>query len=205
MPSYILHSQEVITDFTFNPTITIKYHQSQISSQALGTKSQISVLDTISLPFLDDFSKDNIYPDASLWLDSNAFINRDYPITPPTLGVATLDGASKTGCPYDTIITGAGSYPADTLTSKPINLSSLPSDSSVVLSFFWQAKGRGNDPENSDSLILQFRNPSDSNNTTAWRNIWYKNGYNPSSSDTTFRLVMIPRSEERRVGKECRL
>jgi hypothetical protein len=81
--------------------------------------------------------------------------------------------------------TGA-SKSADTLTSKPINLFLLPSDS-VYLSFFWQAEGRGNDPEHDDSLVLEFFNPT----MHTWDTVWHKNGYNPTPSDTAFRLVMI--------------
>ena len=123
----------MLTDLTINPIIAEKYYETQNSN----LKIIPATLDTIDLPFFDDFSKDNIYPDAGLWLDSNVFINRDYPIAPPTLGVATFDGVSKSGCPYDTTLTNSGaSLPADTLTSKPINL--FLSDS-VYLTFFWQA------------------------------------------------------------------
>ena len=179
-------SQEVLTDLTINQALSIKYHERKIAN--LLSKQPLYPHDTLPLPFLDDFSKDGIYPDASLWLDSNVFINRDYPIAPPTLGVATFDGVSKSGCPYDTNLTNATiSKPADTLTSKPINLSLLPLDS-VYLTFFWQAKGKGNTPENNDTLLLDFFNPT----TNTWKNIWYKNGYNPSGTDTIFRLVSLP-------------
>lgn len=195
LPSAFCHSQqvsvppgEVLLDFTTNPVLVKKYQE--IKNSAL--KINPTILDTVSLPFLDDFSKESIYPDALLWLDSNVFINRDYPIAPPTLGVATFDGVSKTGLPYDTAIVSTLSYPADTLTSKPINLA-LPVSDSVYLSFYWQAKGRANGhPETNDSLVLQFKNPTDTNKFTAWRNVWARNGYNPTLSDTLFRLVMIP-------------
>lgn len=178
-----LFSQEVLTDLTTNPAIIKKYSERHFSN----AKFKFITPDTIALPFLDDFSKEDIYPDASLWLDSNVFINRDYPIQPPTLGAATFDGVSKTGCPYDTTAGSTISAAADKLTSKPINLALLPSDS-VYLSFYWQAEGRGNDPESSDTLLLDFRNPI----TQVWTNVWYKKGYNPSPSDTSFRLVTIP-------------
>ncbi|MBI4930135.1 MAG: T9SS type A sorting domain-containing protein [Bacteroidetes bacterium] len=193
---FIIHhsfcfSQEVLMDLTTNPVVVKKYNEVRNSTLRINPVK----LDTVSLPFLDDFSKDDIYPDAFLWLDSNVFINRDYPIAPPTLGVATFDGVSKSGCPYDTLASANSSESADTLTSKPINLSSLPPDSSVIFSFFWQASsflyGRGNDPENSDTLLLQFKNPllADS---IAWKTVWYKNGYNPVTPDTGFHLVIIP-------------
>ncbi len=182
----ICNSQEVLRTFSINPKIAIKY----AGRKNFSLKKNPAILDTISLPFFDDFSKEDIYPDASLWLDSNVFINRDYPIAPPTLGVATFDGVSKSGCPYDSTLLSVASKPADTLTSKPINLSLLPSDS-VFLTFFWQAKGRGNPPEHSDSLILQFKNPS-LPESIAWNTVWFKNGYNPTGNDTVFRLQVIP-------------
>ncbi len=186
LSSYILHGQEFLTSFRSNPVLIQKF--AEIKNNTL--KKQPPVVNTVTLPFFDDFSKENIYPDAALWLDSNVFINRDYPIAPPTIGVATFDGVSKSGCPYDTsAFNNPGlSYPADVLTSRPIDLSGLPADSTVVLSFFWQAKGRGNDPEQDDSLLLDYRDPT----SKAWINIWYMTGYNPTPSDTEFRLVMKP-------------
>lgn len=185
--SAYISAQEIEGDFTFNPHLSLKYHQAKNSTFRLP-----SLNDTLSLPFFDDFSKEGHYPDPSLWLDSNVFVNRDYPVAPPTLGVATFDGVSKTGCPYDTTLIGNGSFPADTLTSKPINLSGLPADSTVILSFYWQASsfqyGRGNDPEPSDTLILQFKNPS----THQWKTKWFRKGYNPVPPDTGFHLVVIP-------------
>lgn len=181
--SCVSYSQEVLTDLTINPTILKKYSQ----RPAANEKNQFSVLDTVTLPFLDDFSKEDIYPDASLWLDSSVFVNRDYPIAPPTLGAATFDGVSKSGCPYDTTLLNNGaSKQADFLTSKPINLALTPADS-VYLTFYWQAEGRGNDPEAGDTLLLDFFNPT----TQVWTNVWFKKGYNPSPTDTTFRLVSI--------------
>ncbi len=178
-------SQEVLTDLTVNPVLLNRQH----ALKAAKHQQPISVFDTLSLPFLDDFSKDDIYPDAGLWKDSSVFINRDYPIAPPTLGAATFDGVSKSGSPYDTNLTNnTASLPADFLTSKSLNLSGLPVDSTVILTFFYQAEGRGNDPEQSDSLLLDFFNPT----TQKWKNIWYKRGYNPTTSDTIFRLVTIP-------------
>lgn len=186
---FVTHTiaQEVESDFIFNPSLMFKYHTTKNSTLKLHSTNN-----TLSLPFLDDFSKESIYPEPSLWLDSNVFVNRDYPVAPPTLGVATFDGVSKTGCPYDTTLIGNGSFPADTLTSKPINLSGLPADSTVVLSFYWQASsfqyGRGNDPEPTDTLLLQFKNPS----TNQWKTKWFRKGYNPVPPDTGFHLVIIP-------------
>ncbi|MFH1004861.1 MAG: T9SS type A sorting domain-containing protein [Bacteroidota bacterium] len=176
-------SGEIVTELTVNPVLMKKYHELKENKMLILS----SVTDTINLPFLDDFSKESIYPDTSRWIDKQVFINRDYPITPVTIGVATFDGVGESGAPDFSVNSSVASNPSDTLTSKPIKLNVAVSDS-VYFSFFWQAKGRGNDPENSDTLLLQFKNPT----TGLWKTIWYMNGYDPVSADTIFRLVMIP-------------
>jgi hypothetical protein len=35
------------------------------------------------------------------WFDNYAFWNTTYPILPPTIGVATLDGLNEYGLPYN--------------------------------------------------------------------------------------------------------
>jgi len=154
-------------------------------------KSFIFILPHPTPLALDDFSKDGIYPDSAWWLDKDAFINRDYPIAPPTLGVATLDGVGPSGKPYDITASAGSSSPADTLTSKPINLGGLLPSDSVRLSFFWQAQGRGNFPDKNDSLLLQFKNPSITNDSIAWTTVWFHTGFNTTISDSAFHLVMI--------------
>ena len=178
---FLLSAQEVECALTCNSKVMQQYTM-LISENKFSYPSSSTVL---SLPFRDDFSKENIYPDTSLWMDKCAFINRDFPISPPTLGVATLDGVSSTGEPYDILAGATSSAQADTLTSKPINLNL---SDSVYLSFYCQAKGRGNDPEANDTLLVDFYNPTDS----TWKNVWHKQGYDPSVSDSSFHLVMLP-------------
>src|ERR1035437_8349519 len=155
----ICNSQEIVTPLTCNPILIHKYNE-LIYAKKLHLYS--TTPDTLTLPFLDDFSKEGICPDSALWLDKDAFTNHTYPIAPPTLGVATLHGVGPSGKPYDITASAGSSFPADTLTSKPIHLNFFPYDS-VYLSFFWQAQGRGNVPDKYDSLLLQFKNPSITN------------------------------------------
>lgn len=169
-------SQEMLLDLKSNSIL----EQNRFNPSAYKTASLIN---TIELPFLDDFSKESSYPDTSLWLDNNVFINRDYPISPITLGVATFDGLDFNGQPYDFSAPALSSSLADILTSKPINLFAADS---VYLSFYYQAQGRGDDPEDQDSLVLEFKSP-DKN----WTRVWYKNGYQPATSDSAFIQVMI--------------
>jgi hypothetical protein len=112
--------------------------------------------DTITLPFWDDFSSSSQL-DTTQWLyGPDVFINSTHGINPPTWNVATFDGINQYGKPYveDNEYNGAG----DSLVSMPIDLSQVPENerNSVYFSFFWQAKGNGEIPEDNDSLRLQF-------------------------------------------------
>jgi hypothetical protein len=145
--------------------------------------------DTVSLGangIIDDFSYAGSHPDTSLWLDSAVYINKGYGISPISLGVATFDGLAANGFPYN-FVAGVAAQPADTLTSKPIDLN-YPAGDSVYLSFYYQPQGLGNDPQPDDSLLLEFKAPGSS----TWMYAWSKQGGALTASDTGFKLVMIP-------------
>lgn len=128
-------------------------------------KSFKSINDTVSLPFFDDFSSVTIFPDQRLWTDNCAYINSQFAVNPPTIGVATLDALDKNGALYSKAL--FSSFPADTLTSRFINLN-YPVDSNIYLSFFYQAKGLGHMPGPSDSLLVQFFAPLQNQWNTVW-------------------------------------
>lgn len=255
----LIYTQPILLKLQSNPILSEEYINQKI----------IYSNDTLRLPFFDDFSRDNIYPNPKLWLDNNVYINRTFGLNPPTIGVATFDIINMAGEVYSHA--SQNSFIADFLTSKPINLSYYttnnpftistqllyyyetakntyhPSDSlfyksgnfllncnispttyntsmniyfgqnkidvsdslyyydqnllqfvyiqryfytyynvgdSIYLSFYYQAKGNGgNSPENSDSLVLQFKVPGSN-----WKNIWSVKGTN----ENTFKRVMIP-------------
>jgi len=139
--------------------------------------------DTISLPkegFFDDFSyysRSDGRPADSLWIDQYVYINNHYAIRPPSIGVATFDALDANGKVYNN---SATSFPADTLTSRPIDLEGL---NNVWLSFFYQPQGYGDDPEPADSLIVQFKSPAEKWHTV--RNI-------PGTTLHPFKQVMLP-------------
>lgn len=112
--------------------------------------------DTITIPFLDDFSYSGPYPSSKIWDNRDAYVNTGLAVQPPTYGVATLDGLNDSGMPH-----GSGSGTADKLTSKPIYMSSFTAGSNVYLSFFYQPRGFGDKPESTDSLIVEFKNNTD--------------------------------------------
>jgi hypothetical protein len=141
--------------------------------------------DTLSLPFIDDFAQEGIYPSTSLWLDSMAFINSTFCDNPPTVGVATFDGIDKFGNRYST--SSFAQY-CDTLTSKPIRLAFAISDTTIWFSFYYQPQGLGLAPVSTDSLLLLFKDTSET-----WNEIWHVTG----TSDQPFQRVNIHLTDAR--------
>ena len=169
-----LSAQEQLFPLSINNVLATQ----QNSSSGIMRLSAIN--DTLILPFIDDFSRPGNYPYEGLWLDSNVYINNNYTKRPVTIGIATFDGLNQNGQPYHPSSTVDSI--ADVLTSRPINLIVPSGDTSVWISFFYQPQGLGDVPETGDSLILQFK---DTSNT--WTTIWSVKG----QADTAFQRVNI--------------
>ena len=136
-----------------------------------------------------------INPDNStrpwvLWADDDAYINGTFPLNPPTIGVATLDGMDRTGYPYAPEAPNSIGL-ADHLTSVPINLV-FPASDSIYLSFFYEAIGlSGNnalDQLHDDSLRLELYAPDENK----WYIVWSTPQAPPIDS---FKQVMVPIKE----------
>ena len=127
------------------------------SQNTPSLEQRIIEIDTISLPFWDDFSNHSSFPDSSLWINSqNVFVNSGYTYLPPSNKVASLDGFDGQGLAYNTDAGDNGV--GDSLVSQPIDLSNFTLNSNVNLSFFWQEGFGGFAPDNQDSLKLSFKN-----------------------------------------------
>jgi hypothetical protein len=174
---------------TSNSVLIQKYNELQQKSLY---RSGGSITDTLILGtkgFRDDFSYEGPYPDTALWLNNYVFVNRDLPIAPITIGVATFDGVNANGYPYN-FSAGAGTTgKADSLTSKPIDLY-YPGDTSVYFSFFYQAGGRGDYPFTYDSLVLEFKDPTVSV-ASPWKHVWSTKGLSSSPSDSSWKYISI--------------
>lgn len=120
----------------------------------------------INLPFFEDFTGYDQYPDAGRWADSQVYVNNTMPIGVISRGVATFDALNQQGRPYDTTDAFSVRY-ADSLTSRVLDLSGYTPADSIYLSFFYQPHGRGFAPEPQDSLLLFFRNKN-----FQWRKVW---------------------------------
>ncbi len=185
----LVAQDEIISDLQYNYVI-----KNELLRQASGVgAAKIPVTasaDTLFLPFFDDFSTNTVWPSQDRWSDSTAFVNYNFGINPPTLGMVTFDGLNKLGNPYDNSNTNANGL-CDVLTSNALNLLNddnglpyNPSDS-IFLVFQFQRKGRGDNPEASDSLVLQFLDPA----TQVWQSVW--NAFGTTSGDTVFNKVKI--------------
>ncbi len=153
-----------LSDYS-NPTNSFVYSASRfpgVDSICLRLCDEFAICDTfhfafeiakhrITIPFLDDFSYDESFPDDNLWLDNEVFINKTMAIDPPSVGVATFDGLNSYGKPY------ADTYgQADRLTSNYIDLSGISGP--LALTFYVESTGLMDKPEVKDSLVLEFRN-----------------------------------------------
>jgi len=143
--------------------------QARHAAGEMKAYSAKSGTDTLPLPFFDDFTGNQAIPDQTRWSDDNVIINDTYSDTQITTGIATFDALDNEGNLYET--SSFIRFEADKLTSLPINLSLLPSDS-VFLSFYYQPGGLADIPEYNDSLALQFYSPGDGK----WNSIWRAHG-----------------------------
>jgi len=174
------------------------------------TKSAKS-LSRMQLPFIDDFSSQSGWLNLSMWQNSGVFLNSDYAIFAPSVGILTLDALNEEGFLYSGANTTG--FSADTITSCYIRLDSLLSASSVALSakdsirlsFFYQPSGGtgalwesiGSTPSKKDSLVLQFYSKVDS----SWNSVWFSFGTSVDSiyaKDSLYwYYVSLPITEEK--------
>ncbi len=154
-----LFSQEVLIKTEQNPV----YFNS--TSQGLRQQQTNGQLDTIQLPFYDDFRNSDYKVSGNLWYNSNNITVFHYGSKLPSGSFAMLDGCDSLNLPYVPLLQSYGS--SDTLTSHCIDLSLLNPSDSIYLSFWIQNGGVFDTAEVSDSIILAFRDTSDF--TEVWR------------------------------------
>ncbi len=183
------NAQERLTPLTSNSVI--KNYISEHPIAALKTQ----IVDTLDLPFVDDFSATDVFPDEQKWTDKLVFINNNYAIKPITINVATFDGLDANGNAYDQFSPNSQGY-ADTLTSRPLYLLTKPSSlgggqytlaDSITMSFYFERKGYGDGTENNDSLVLQYYNPT----SATWIHQWAVDGTITANNDKYFTKVEL--------------
>ncbi len=137
---------------TFSQEILIDLQSIPVKKSTL-TKSKVSVKAApLSLPFYDDFSNGQSSPSLLNWLPNAVLVNQTYAVNQPTIGVATFDAIGSNGKIYSHLTTIL--QKADSLTSRPINLSTFVVGDSLYLSFQYQPKGLGEAPDTTDNQHL---------------------------------------------------
>lgn len=165
--------------------VPLPYSQNK-KTQGLNKYISQSNQSPLPLPFWEDFSTSRLVPSQEHWINSdNVRISNSTGVNAPSINVAVFDGVDALGNPYNatSLINGK----SDCLTSAPIDLSQLSADQadSVYLSFFWQLNGRGELPEQEDSLVLEAKGQDGS-----WQRLWsLKGGFEREKEE--FEQVLI--------------
>ncbi|WP_247231736.1 T9SS type A sorting domain-containing protein [Telluribacter sp. SYSU D00476] len=154
------------------------------SVQTTGSTKQSARTQALRLPVFDDFSTSNTFPDPTLWMPgSGVYINNVLTTTHPSINIATFDGLNAAGVPYN-FVNEQAQGDTDTLTTQPIDLGGLTAADSVYLSFYWQARGLGELPDDVDTFRLEFLNQKGD-----WISVWKQSG---AVFDTLYKHTFIP-------------
>ena len=178
LSSHVASSQEVITGLLRNLQLNQKTFRPQLKNATAD--------EPLALPFIDDFSRDSLYPSTERWADRQVFVNNTFSASQPSLGIATFDCLDENGLLYDNASQTV--FAADSLTSLTIDLA-YPSGDSIYLSFLYEAGGLADMPESDDSLTLSFWAPEEEK----WYSIWRSRG----AIESGFHRAMIPVTDSR--------
>lgn len=137
-----INAQEYISSFSYSAKETKNDAKSRERDNVVG------------LPFFDDFTESDIYPDASKWQKRSVLVNSGFPLQPTNFNAATFDVLDESGKVYS--YASSSPFVADSLMSKPISLKDYSPSDSLYLSFYYQPQGKGDAPETTDSLVLMF-------------------------------------------------
>lgn len=156
----VTFAQDYATGIQINEAVVHEVHKLSAENESIRSVNEEGD-SYVTLPFFDDFSTSNIFPNQDLWDGYSVFVNRDFPYMSTNLGAATLDAIDSTGRVYEDATWLP--FKADQLRSNYIRLDSIfdplrklsPADS-IYLSFFYQPQGVGNSPQDHDSLVLEF-------------------------------------------------
>lgn len=154
----------------------------------------------LALPFFDDFATGTV--SGARWqAQGGASVSVDVSPLAPTVGMATLDAFDGDGMLYANATTGI--FPADTLTSLPLQLAGMTAADSVALSFYYLPGGGygnmwervGECPDAQDSLFVDFFRAADS----SWVTVWSRGGISVDTlmarTGRAWQYVMLPLRE----------
>ncbi|MEP0366155.1 MAG: T9SS type A sorting domain-containing protein [Cyclobacteriaceae bacterium] len=152
--------------FVFMICGSLAFSQLRIAPIKSNKKQTQVEFKTLNLPFWDDFSNSENTPDTLLWkVGEDIFVNDALSINTPTYKAASFDGLKGNGIAHDM----ANDFNAntDSLASHYIDLSGRSAADSIYFSFFWQAGGYAELPDETDLFSLLFY-AADSTWQTKW-------------------------------------
>lgn len=164
-----------------------------ISSSLLGGRvyGQTPIVDTLDIPFFDDFSGPFDAPYKGYWIrQADVDCGQQVAINPPTVGAAIFDALRADGAFHAQ--KGAGGNACDTLMSKSIRLRGTDS---VYLSFQIQPQGWGGQPQPGDVLTVDFFDPR----KREWNEVW-RASYDASKQRLT-QQYLYPKGKEKEVSR----
>ncbi len=176
---YPASGQEYVGPLGWNPQL---FKNSEVEVTDRSARKTAAAL---TLPFFEDFTGYDVFPDTYKWADHQVYINNTMGAGTVSRGVATFDALNSHGLPWDSYSNINFRY-ADSLTSRPIDLSASTIGDSIYFSFFYQPQGNGFYPLLQDSLILFFKNKYG-----GFVKIWTT----PGASLRPFQQVMIPMTD----------
>ena len=150
LPSY----GQVIRNLGFNHAVVKARKESKVFFEKSIASDTIFFEDE----FFEDFSSYHyeVFPRPDVWTDQSAFINSTYADTMISLGVATLDAYNKEGYPYYNSVSKLSG--GDTLSSQFFSFNGSSADA-LLFSFFYQCGGKVSEPDDIDSLFVDFLVP----------------------------------------------
>lgn len=163
----------------------LHYRPAVENQQAVSPARATHKTTALSLPFFEDFTGTEFFPDTNKWVDRKVYINNSMGLNPISRGVATFDAIDSDGLPYEENFSTVLRY-ADSLTSQQIDLTGYSPSDSLYLSFYYQPQGKGFEPQPQDSLMLYLRK------TSGWTRVWRV----PGSFAKPFEQVMIPITQQ---------
>ena len=180
------YSQEYLTNFEYNLELRERLLREDM---------------TVSLPFFDDFTDAKSFSDR--WQNYDVLINSGFPLFPTNYNAVTFDILDESGKVYPN--GSSNPFIADSLMSHPIRLvddagNRLSPADSLYLSFYYQPQGRGDAPDENDSLVLMLGIVTDT--AVIWNHVWSTEGmslddFMENNDEKYFKQVMIPVDDER--------
>lgn len=178
-------TEKILSQAAASQEIEINSSFRVVGVDSLDSMVSTLKIDTLALPFWDDFSYGNGIADTNRWIkDGTVLISNTIGISAPSIGVAVFDGINSLGEPHSNGNTDP--QVTDSLVSQAIDLSGLTDNDDVVFSFYLQKQGNSDPIEGDDQFKVYWL---DSAKTWQLRENLVFSDTNARLSNTNFELI----------------